>query len=188
VSEPKTWPGAPAEAGGGATPPRLPPVAGDIRELLAATEDGVDVPAEGGFPAVRLIAPSLEALRPVYAHLDLDSADVPPPETNGTGPVKGKGRGKRGAKAAQVNPERFGSLMTKTISLRVAVLKAVMPGLDDGPYTVRLADRLGTEALIIREAFRLCMLPLSLLGGDDGAEGEAAEAGTKASFPARPTR
>lgn len=177
------WP-TPAETGGGSAPPALPPVAGDIRELLAATEDGVDVPAEGGFPAVRLIAPTLEALRPVYALLNMDAADLPPPQTNGTGPTKA------GKREPTVNPERYGSLMDRTISLRVAVLAAVMPGLGEGSHAVQLARRLGTDALIIREAFQLCMLPLSLLGieEDGGGEAEDGAEAREAPFPARPTK
>ena len=173
---------SPAEAGGGSAPPALPQVAGDIRELLAATEDGVDVPAEGGFPAVRLIAPELGALRPIYALLNVDAADLPPPQTNGTGPTAGDRR--------PVVPQRAGALMERHLSLRVKALAAVMPGLGEGPHAVNLARRLGTDALIIREAFQLCMLPLSLLvGGDpDDEEPEDGAEGREAPFPARPTK
>ena len=146
--------------------PEVSTVAADIRELLAATDDGVDVPAHDGLPGVRLIAPTVEALRSVYKFLDIgEEAEL-------------NARGKK-----------TGSLMARAMSLRASVLQATMPGLDGGPHATRLVQRLGNDHPIMREAWNLCMLPVSLLTGETAeADGDDdGEERPEAPFPARPT-
>lgn len=146
-------------------PGAAPEVAADILELLQVTDDGVDVPAEGKFPAVRLMAPTLETSGKVFAHLNARK------ELLGRDPN-----------------EIGGTLLTLDLSIRVDALAATMPGLGNGPHAVKLARELGNDSKIIRAAFDLCGLPESYLDGKRAAqEGNGAEA-PEAAFAARPTK
>lgn len=142
------------------TLPTFPEVAADVRELLEATEPAISVPASDGLPAVRLFYPELEALRSVFSHLR------PSGEKRDTA-----------------------ELMTRFTSMRVSVLRAVIPGLKDDGHAISLVKRLGTDHPIMTTAWEMCLLPMSILTGEGEAEADGDEAqAEEADFPARPTK